>query len=147
MCADYHIEDIYGGGYSSLKSNTGNSYGNFTGYRISPGKIGMAGDPRTANVLQDVSQKLQTGAKNIEVSTFQPDVFESIPNQQLEEVRRLSKLTGVNVSLHGIMVEPSGVGQQGFDETVRERVERQMIANVKRGHELDPTGNIPRNFS
>ena len=126
--ADYHIEDIYGGGYSSLNPKIGNSYGNFTGYnKISPNTIGLAGDPRTANVLQDVSQKLQTGAKNIEVSTFQPDVFESIPNQQLEEVRRLSKITGVNVSLHGIMVEPSGIGQQGFDEMNREKIERQMV--------------------
>jgi len=144
MAGDYHIEDIYGGGFSSLDPDKS---GYFTGYRIPVGKFSLATDPRTANILQEVSQKLQSGAKQIEVSAIQPDVFESIPNQQLTEVKRLSKLTGVDVSLHGILVEPSGINtQQGYNELAREEAERQMLSNVMRGHELSPEGNIPVTF-
>ncbi|MDE1848891.1 MAG: hypothetical protein KGH55_02570 [Nanoarchaeota archaeon] len=140
---DYNIENIYGGGYSSLDSEKA---GGFVGYRIPSGKLGIATDPRTANILADVSQKLQSGAKQIEVSSIQPDVFESIPNQQIKEVQRLSKLTGVDVSLHGILVDPSGFTQQGYNELAREESERQMLSNVIRGHELNPDGNIPVTF-
>jgi len=138
---DYHLEDIYQGGFSSLNPDSG-----FKGYRIPTYQLGIATDPRTANILQEVSTKLQTGAKQIEVSTIQPDVFESIPNEQLKEVKRLSELTGIDVSLHGIMVEPSGMTQQGFNELAREETERQMLSNVLRSHELSPKGNIPVTF-
>ncbi len=138
---EYHLEDIYQGGYSSLDPNA-----SFKGYRLPSYHIGLAGDPRTANILQDVSQKLQSGATKIEISTIQPDVFESIPNEQLKEVKRLSELTGAEISLHGIMVEPSGITQQGFNELAREETERQMISNVMRSHELSPKGNIPVTF-
>ena len=75
---DYHISDIYQGGYSSLKP----SYGDvFTGYRINAGSLGLTTDPRSANVLQEASSKLATGVKQIEISAVQPDVFESIPKQ------------------------------------------------------------------
>ncbi len=141
--ADYHLEDIYQGGYSTLDPNSG-----FKGYRLPAYNIGLATDPRTANILQEVSAKLQSGAKQIEVSSIKPDVFESIPNEQLKEVRRLSELTGADISVHGILigVEPSGIGQQGFNELSREETERQMISNVLRAHELNPKGNIPVTF-
>lgn len=141
--ADYHLEDIYQGGYSTLDPSSG-----FKGYRLPSYKIGLATDPRTANILQEVSAKLQSGAKQIEVSAIKPDVFESIPNEQLKEVRRLSELTGADISVHGIMigVEPSGITQQGFNELSREETERQMTSNVLRAHELNPKGNIPVTF-
>ncbi|MFZ1971094.1 MAG: TIM barrel protein [Candidatus Nanoarchaeia archaeon] len=141
---DYHIEDIYQGGYSSLDSNSGMYY---KGGRPNAGQFGMATDPRVANILSEVSTKLQSGAKEIEISAIQPDVFESIPNQQLTEVKRLSKLTGVDISLHGILVEPSGFSTQGgYSEYAREEAERQLLSNVRRGHELSPEGNIPITF-
>jgi len=143
MAGDYHIEDIYGGGYSSMDPNKGEL---FTGYRIPAARFAMATDPRTANIIQDVSQKLQSGAKQIEVSTIQPDVFESIPDQHLKEINRLSKLTGVDISVHGILVEPSGIGQQGYNELAREEAERQMLSNVLRAHEMAPNGNVPMTF-
>ena len=122
---DYHIEDIYQGGYSSLNPNSGMYY---KGERSYAGKFGLTTDFRTANILQEVSSKLQSGARQIEVTQIQPEVFESIPNQQLKEVERLSKLTGVDVSLHGILVEPSGFSTQGgYSEYAREEAERQML--------------------
>jgi sugar phosphate isomerase/epimerase len=141
--ADYSISDIYQGGYSSLSPKYGSI---FTGYRVNPATFGMTTDPRTANILQDVSTKLNVGAKHIEVSAVSPDIFESIPDQQLQEVKRLSKLTGVDISLHGPIVEPSGLTKEGFSDTNREAAERQMFSAVERGHKLNPDGNIPITF-
>ena len=88
----YAINDIYQGGYSSLSP----SYGDiFTGYRVAAGSLGLATDPRTANVLQEVSSKLSTGLKQIELSTVSPEIFESIPKNQFKDINRLSKLTGI----------------------------------------------------
>ena len=80
MAGDYHINDLYQGGYSSLKP----SYGDvFTGYNMSAGSLGMSVDPRTANILKDVSEKIAPGIKNIELSLIQPEILESIPKQQI----------------------------------------------------------------
>ena len=80
MAGDYHINDIYQGGYSSLKPKYGDV---FTGYRTSAGSLGLTTDPRTANIIQDASSKLATGIKQIEISAVQPEIFESIPQQHL----------------------------------------------------------------
>jgi len=141
--ADYTINDIYQGGYSSLNPKYGNV---FTGYRVNPGSFGLTTDPRTANVLQDASSKLATGAKQIEITGISPETFESIPDTQLKELNRLSKLTGVDMSLHAPIVEPSGLTKEGFSDTNREAVERQMLAVVERGHKLNPDGNVPITF-
>ena len=138
----YKISDIYQGGYSSLAPPSEDASGGYT----AAGKIGMAIDFRTANILQEVSSKLSAGTKNIEVSPIQPEVFDSIPKQQLKEVHRLSKLTGIDVSIHGPLIEASGVGQQGFSETERELAERKVTEALLRSHELNPNGNIPVTF-
>ena len=140
---DYTISDLYQGGYSSLKPQYGDI---FTGYRINPSTFGMTTDPRTANIIQDASNKLNTGAKHIELSAVSPEVFESIPNQQLKELNRLAKLTGVTVSVHGPIVEPSGLTREGFSNANREMVERQMNSAVERGYLVDPNGNVPITF-
>ncbi|MCK4647838.1 sugar phosphate isomerase/epimerase [Candidatus Pacearchaeota archaeon] len=140
---DYHISDIYQGGYSSLKP----SYGDvFTGYRINAGSLGLTTDPRNANVLQEASSKLATGVKQIEISAVQPEVFESIPKQQLKELNRLSKLTGVDISVHGPIIEASGLTKDGFTESNRRSAERQMSSAVEKSHEINPQGNIPVTF-
>ena len=142
---EYTVSDIYQGGYSSLKPEYGTGTF-FTGYRLKPGSLGMTTDPRTANVMQDVSTKLNVGAKHIEISAVTPEVFESIPNEQLKEINRLSKLVGASVSVHGPIVEPSGFTREGFSEGNREAVERQMFSAVERGHLVNPDGNVPITF-
>ena len=80
---DYKISDIYQGGDSSLNP----SYGSvFTGYRTGAGELGLSTDPRTANILQEVSSKLSSGVKNIEVEAVSPEVFDAIPKQQLKDL-------------------------------------------------------------
>jgi len=138
---DYKISEIYQGGYSSLSPPEwpGNNY-------IKAGSLSTTTDPRTANILQEVSSKLSAGFKNIEVTAIQPDVLDAIPNNQLREVRRLAKLTGIDVSMHGPLIEASGMTQQGFNEAEREIAERKISQALLRSHELNPDGNIPVTF-
>ena len=143
MAGEYTIRNIYQGGYSSLKP----SYGDiFTGYRASAESIGVSTDPRTANILQEVSTKIAPGQKVIELSLITPEIMESIPKQHLKEVNRLSKLAGVEVTVHGPLAEASGISDQGFSETGRKSAERQMSMAVERSHEINPNGNIPVTF-
>ncbi|MBU1501752.1 MAG: hypothetical protein KJ905_03185 [Nanoarchaeota archaeon] len=139
---DYKISDIYQGGYSGMKSPSGWSENNY----VQTGSLGLTTDPRTANILKDVSSKLSSGIKNIEITGIQPEIFDSIPNQQLKEVHRLSKLTGVDVTLHGPLIEASGVTQQGFSESERELAQTKITQALLRSHELNPDGNIPVTF-
>jgi sugar phosphate isomerase/epimerase len=140
---DYTISDIYQGGYSSLSPKYGDV---FTGYRVNAGSLGLTTDPRTANLLQDASRVVNAGAKMMEVVGVSPEIFDSIPKQQLKEVNRLSKLTGVDVSLHGPVIDTAGMSQQGFSESGRESAERKITDTLLRGHELNPDGNIPVTF-
>ncbi len=136
---DYTISDIYTGSKSPLTPP--NDY-------ITAGSLGMTTDPRTANILQEVSSKLSSGVKQIEIEAVSPDIFDSIPKQQLKEVHRLSKLTGVGVSLHGPVIDVSGIDQRagGFSELNRESAERKVAEVLFRSQELNPEGNIPVNF-
>lgn len=140
---DYTIGEIYQGGYSSLDPSKSLSPIN---YPVTAGSLGITTDPRTANVLKEVSGKLSTGVKQIELEAVSPEVFEAVPNDQLKEVNRLSKLTGVEMSVHGPVVDSAGITQQGFSEQNREAAERRFIQTIERSHTLDPDGNIIVNF-
>ncbi|MEK6842830.1 MAG: hypothetical protein AABX84_03355, partial [Nanoarchaeota archaeon] len=152
--ADYHIADIYQGGYSTLDSE---KYGPvFTGYHaplVKVGesygsRIGVSTDPRTANILKEVSEKIAPGQKVIELSTIDlMSPIEAIPKQHWDEVRRLSKLTGVEVTVHGPITDASGVveGRQ-FDEERRKMVERKLLQALERSHQINPEGNVPVTF-
>ena len=134
----YKIPDIYQGGYSSFDSS--NNY-------ITAGTMGMTTDPRVANILQEVSTKLSSGVKQIEISAVSPEVFDSMPKQHLKEVNRLSKLTGIDVSLHAPVMDVSGIDpRSGFSESERELSERKVTEALLRAKELNPDGNIPVTF-
>jgi len=115
-----------------------------TGYRFAPSTFALATDPRTANQIKAVTDKLNTGAKSIEITGIQTKVLEAIPDQHLKELNRLKKLTGVDLTLHGPIVEASGIDPQNqrFEESDRMGAERQMWSAVERGQRLDPDGNI-----
>ncbi len=134
----YKIPDIYQGGYSSL--NPSNNY-------ITAGSMGLTTDPRTANVLQEVSTKLSSGVKQIEIAAVSPEIFDSMPTPHLKEVNRLSKLTGINVSLHAPVIDVSGIDpRSGFSESERELSEKKVTEALLRSKELNPDGNIPVTF-
>ncbi len=137
-----YTTNIYQGGYSTLDPNK--SYGSvFSGYNVSSGSLGLTTDPRTANIIKDVSDKLSSGAKHIELALVSPEIFDSIPKQHLKEVKRHAKLLNVDVSVHGPVVDSAGITQQGFSELNREASERKIANVIERSHEINPEGNVP----
>ena len=134
-----NYEKFYSGGYSSLDPNGQG----FVGYRIPASQISMATDPRIANSVKEVSSKLNSGAKNIEISHVNPEVFESIPEQYFDELKRVTKITGATASLHAPIIDPSGFDKQGWTEVNQRAVERQLSNVIEKAHRIDPTGNIP----
>lgn len=142
----YNISDIYQGGYSSFDPDKA---GLFAGYKSDTPDIGLSTDARTANVLQEVNTKLSTGAKTIELNQVFPEVFDAIPKEQLKEVKRVSELTGSDITFHAPIVglDPSGMDKQGnFSEAQREAVEREMISTIERAQEIKPKGGLPITF-
>lgn len=135
--ADYGLSPTYSGDFST---------GLFPKYRFSAGQFGIPTDPRSANQLKAVSDKLNTGAKTIEVSGVQAATFEMLPEQHLDEIRRLKKIAGADLTFHGPLVEPTGITKQGWDESHREQAERQMWQAVERAHKMDPDGNLVVTF-
>ena len=116
-------------------------------YSTSAGNLGMALDARTANQLGDLNQKLNPGQKFAEIQGISGQTMESIPEQHLDEMKRLSKLNGVGLSLHGPLVNASGIEQQGgYTEENRLGAENQIKSAVLRSHKLDPKGNINVTF-
>lgn len=136
---DYKISDIYQGGISSFSSS-------YPENNVTAGSLGLTTDPRTANVMKEVSSKLSSGVKHIEVEMISPEMVDSIPKQQLEGVKQLSKLTGVDISVHGPVIDTTGVTQNGFSELNRELAEKRVIQTLERSHEINPDGNVPVNF-
>lgn len=137
-----YTHNIYQGGYSSLDPNQG--YGSvFGGYNITAGSLGLTTDPRTANIIKDASAKLASGAKHIELTLVSPQLFDSIPKQQLKEVKQQAKLLGVDVSVHGPVIDTAGFTQQGFSEMNREASEKTIANALVRSHDVNPDGNVP----
>lgn len=127
----------------------GNNYDLGPGYgkpiaHISASNVGTAINAQTANQLNAVSQAVNTGVKTIEVQMTMPEVDKAIPNQHLDEINRLRKLTGVHLTLHGPMIEPTGINPQagGWNPHDREQAERRMWSSIERGHRINPDGNI-----
>ena len=136
-------EYFYEGAAYSLDSNKADPY---TGYRLTSAELGITTNPTTMNQLKEVSDKLNLGGKSVEMEGLKPEIFDAIPEQHLDEIRRLSKLTGAEVSVHGPLIEASGFTREGWSEAGRLEAENQMLNAVSRSHKLNPQGNISVNF-
>jgi len=137
--ANYQIKDIYQGGYSTLSPEYGKL---FSGYRVPVQDLGITTNPQEARVAQEVSNKINLGAKNVEIELLIPKTFDAMNKHDFKEINRISKLTGVDMSFHGPLVEPSGMTQQGFTESSREASERQIQESMERIHDANPKGGI-----
>jgi len=150
-------ENIYGGSSYGFDSAINAAYGISEKYgssflntdkRYAFSQFGFANDPFTVNQLQKVSEKISTGTKTIEVQGLNLATRESMkqldmtPREHFTEINRLKKLTGVDLTFHGPLIEPTGFTKQGWNETDRMDSERNMKTAVQRAHELDPNGNI-----
>ena len=101
-------------------------------------------DPLTANQLKKVSDKLNTGAQTIEVSGLgltgggAMKHLASIPRQHWKEIDRLRKLTGVDLTFHGPLVESTGyIRGQNWSEDQRKEAETQMNAAVELAQQMN----------
>ncbi len=143
--ADYKINNIYQGGYSTLDPNKAYS-NNFTGYRVDFGKIGISTNPQTANQIKEVSDKLSSGLKEVDLTLISPKIVELVSKQQLEDINRISKLTGIDISVHGPVVDTVGINQQGYDELNRKHSEDIIINTLEKSHLVNPEGNVNVTF-
>ncbi len=114
--------------------------------RVSAGSIGVATDGRTLNQIKATSAKINTGTKVIEVSGLSGANLEGIPKQHFGEINRLRKLTGVDLTFHGPLVDSTGLSQQGWDAGARKEAEKTMVHAVERAHDLNPDGNVVVTF-
>lgn len=151
--AYYSSEAFYNGGDSSLEpdfNDFSNNYGNFTGFnRLKGSQIGFSGNPATGNQLGEVLSAIRQGTKVFEVSLLgiQGDPDQVIPRQHLDEIRALSKLTGVKPSVHGPLMDAAGFTDRGWGgEEIRKQNERRMFDAVERAHVIGPKDNIVVNF-
>jgi len=138
--ATYTTESLYAGAESSLNPTY---YSAPISYNPSVGELSMPLDPRTANQLGILNNStLNTGVKSVEIQGLQGETWESVPEQHLDEIKRSLKLAGANASLHGPLVEASGIGERGWTEENRVGAEKQLQSAVLRSHKLDPDGNV-----
>jgi len=143
----YH--SFYGGSTYGLKPSFSEYY---PGSPIAPdipfNAFATATDPRNAAQLKAVSERLNTGMKTVEVSMIFPQVEESIPDQHLDEIYRLKKLVGADLTLHGPLIEPTGFNQEAgtWDESMRVQSERQMWSALQRGNKISPNGDLVVTF-
>jgi hypothetical protein len=130
---------FYQGMPSTLKPNYGEQ---FSGYRAEAGLLATTTNPQTANILREVDEKLRTGAKAIEVNILKTDLLDAVPKQYMEETNRLAKLTGAELTVHGPLVEPSGIDmRRGYNEEERKMIENQIVHTLERVQPLNPAGN------
>ena len=113
-------------------------------YLPSARDIAYPSDPLTANQLKKVSDKISTGAQTIEVSGLgltgagPMKHLASIPRQHWKEIDRLRQLTGVDLTFHGPLVDPTGVtGRGNWSEDQRGEAERQMKAAVELAQQMN----------
>ena len=142
---DYTIENLYEPGYNKFKP--GDSVPYYLGKQnlIPASQMGGHTDPRTAAQLNELSHKLNVGTQVMEVGTLDMPTFDTIPKQHWEEIRRKAKLAGADLSLHAPIqdMDPAGFGQQGWDASKRELVERQLKDVIDKAAILDKSGNLP----
>ncbi len=77
------------------------------------GNMGTNLNPFEGNQLQQLNQQISAGQGGTEIITLRRDIWETIPKQHFKEMGRLSKLAGVEPTIHGVIVEPVGAEIQG----------------------------------
>jgi len=152
------FESFYGGGNSTFEPDGYNSFINApvepsSGYRLNPTQIGFSANPMTGDQLGELQRGIRSGAKVIEVNLLRGvqvqgggNADQVTPIQHFEEMRALSKLTGIKPSVHGPLVEASGFGERGWSKDTQEKNERIMFEAMKKAKIIDPDRSIPVTF-
>ncbi len=115
-------------------------YADFKGDRVQFNDLSFPTETRSANQIKSVARNLNLGVKHMEMSVLSPEIFESIPDQHLTEINRMAKLTGTDMTVHGPLIEASGLTQQGWTEVNRQNSERQLQKALERSAKVSPGG-------
>lgn len=140
-------ENFYEGLGSTFEYDPNKNYGGdslFQGYNVPFSRIGAPTSPQTANVLSEVSARMNEGIRTVELQPLSQDLFETIPKQHFKEVNRLMKLTGGEATLHAPLIDPAGFNQQGvWSPDERQQAENKLKDIIDLAHEMNPQGNVP----
>ena len=137
--ADYGFDAKYGQEFSLSLGNN---------YTPKTSQIGVSIDLSVNNQILAVSKAINTGAKTIEASAVNitggppGSNIDKMPIQQWKEINRLKKLTNVDLTFHGPLVEPTGITRGAWDSSMRVEAEKQMWSSVERAQQLDDKGNL-----
>lgn len=137
-----YYESFYGGNPSSLEK----SYEKTFGKPLSLKELGTVTNAQTANQVDAISKSLSTGLKTIEVNMLAPEIIEAIPKQHLKDIGKMAEMAKANLTVHGLMAEPSGFTQQGWNDLVRKQTEDHMFHSIASAHEISPKENINVTF-
>ncbi|MEI6731886.1 MAG: hypothetical protein WCK90_04355, partial [archaeon] len=134
-------DSLYRGSNDGFDAEKGTD---FVGYHVPSGGFSMSTMPMTANQIKEVTGRINMGLKSVEMGVIQPKVMDAIPDSHLEEINRLSKLTGVDMTFHAPLVEPTGFSQNKgrWSELDRKQSEMQILNSIERSHKVKPDGNI-----
>src|SRR3989344_3099028 len=99
--------------------------------------LGVTTSPQTANQIQEATSRLNAGVKHIELELISAELFDSVPKQHFDEMRRMSKLTGANINIHApAQMDLAGFSREGWSESNRKGVEESMKHMIDRGADL-----------
>lgn len=110
------------------------------------GDLSWTTNPQTANQLAELGKRLNEGVKNVEVGALSQQVFDAIPKQHFEEMRRLSKMGGVELTMHAPLTDPAGFTERGWAEHSRNLAGQEFKDVIERAHKLNPSGDMTVNF-
>ena len=106
-------------------------------FYVESGMLGATTSPQTANQIQEASSRLNAGVKHIELELISPELFDSVPKQHFEELKRMSELTGSHINIHApAQMDLAGFAKEGWSEGKRKEVEESMKHMIDRGADL-----------
>jgi hypothetical protein len=143
---DYIINNLYQPGYSTFKPGEIEP-SNYLGKAnlLKASEMGMSLDPRTANQLGELGQKLNSGLMAAEIGTLSPRVFESMSEEQFKEIGRQAKLAGSKVTVHAPIQEmdPAGFDERGWNEFKQKIVEKRLMDVIDKTSSIGVGENVP----
>lgn len=145
MAGDYSLPNLYQSSYKTNQNfNPTEKIPHYIGTNlISAKQMGITVNPMVANQLGELSKALNQGVIPVELGALQWDVWENIPKEHFEEMRRKANLSGAQLSLHAPLVDPSGLGERGYDEQARTLAERQFKDVIDKAAILNKNGKNP----
>jgi len=111
---------------------------------ISIGNLGTDLTTYQANQLKGINEQINVGAKAPMICTLERKIWETIPEQHFEEIRRLGKITGVKPTFHSPILDTVGFEKGvGISEEKRRAEERILEDVIIKAHRAVPDYAVP----